>query len=175
MTDSNVGLDLGRILGILAGVPVQAALAPDAMPTFVIGREHLSRAFELLRYEAGFETATFVTAVDHHPATPRFEVCWQFLSLSYNERVRMVTRLEADDAVVPTSTHLWPGNAFAERECYDMFGIRFEGHENLRRLLMPEAYGHYPLRKDFPHHGIEPDRLYREWDARRRADSAHED
>jgi NADH-quinone oxidoreductase subunit C/D len=54
-----------------------------------------------------------------------------------------------------------------ERECWDMFGIRFDGHENLRRLLMPEAYGHHPLRKEFPHQGIEPDRLYREWERER--------
>jgi NADH:ubiquinone oxidoreductase subunit C len=54
-----------------------------------------------------------------------------------------------------------------ERECWDMFGIQFDGHENLRRLLMPEAYGHHPLRKEFPHQGIEPDRLYREWNRER--------
>jgi NADH:ubiquinone oxidoreductase subunit C len=51
-----------------------------------------------------------------------------------------------------------------------MFGIRFDGHANLRRLLMPDEYGHHPLRKDFPHQGIEPDRLYREWDRERRKD-----
>ena len=71
---------------------------------------------------------------------------------------------------MPTCTDLFPGAAFMERECYDMFGVRFEGHAHLRRLLMPEAYGHHPLRKDFPHQGIEPDRLYREWDRERRAE-----
>ena len=72
--------------------------------------------------------------------------------------------------MLPTCIDLWPGAAFSERECWDMFGIRFEGHvPNLERLLMPEPYEHFPLRKDFPHQGIEPDRLYREWDRARRA------
>ena len=53
-----------------------------------------------------------------------------------------------------------------------MFGVRFEGHENLKRLLMPEGYGHFPLRKEFPHQGIEPDRLYRDWERGRRAERA---
>jgi NADH-quinone oxidoreductase subunit C len=54
-----------------------------------------------------------------------------------------------------------------ERECFDMFGVVFEGHPALKRLLMPEDYDHFPLRKDFPHYGIEPDRLYREWERAR--------
>ena len=81
----------------------------------------------------------------------------------------MRTRLAEDDARVPTCTDLWPGAGYAERECYDMFGIEFDGNPDLRRLLMPEGYEHHPLRKDFPHQGIEPDRLYRAWDRERRA------
>jgi len=68
---------------------------------------------------------------------------------------------------VPSIIDLYPGAAYAERECYDMFGIVFDGHADLKRLLMPDGYDHFPLRKDFPHQGIEPDRLYREWDAAR--------
>jgi len=69
---------------------------------------------------------------------------------------------------VASCTALWPGASYMERECYDMFGIRFEDHPDLKRLLMPDGYGHHPLRKDFPHKGIQPDRLYREWDRERR-------
>ena len=120
--------------------------------------------------DAGFEQASFVTAIDHHEAPGRFELHHQLLSFARNERVRVRTRLvDAEPPLAPTCIHLWPGAQYMERECYDMFGIRFEGHDGLKRLLMPEGYGHHPLRKDFPHQGIEPDRLYREWDAKRRA------
>jgi NADH-quinone oxidoreductase subunit C len=69
---------------------------------------------------------------------------------------------------VPSCCDLWRGASFSEREVWDMFGVRFEGHPDLRRLLMPEGYPHHPLRKDFPHQGIEPDKLYRDWDRERR-------
>jgi NADH-quinone oxidoreductase subunit C len=87
----------------------------------------------------------------------------------HGDRVRVRTALQEGDARLPSCVDLWPGAAFAERECYDLFGIRFDGHPGLRRLMMPDDYGHHPLRKDFPHEGIEPDRLYRAWDAKRRA------
>jgi NADH-quinone oxidoreductase subunit C len=123
---------------------------------------------ERLRQRAGFEANTLVTGVDLYPSEPRFEVVYQFLSFAHNDRVRVRVLVTEEDAHVPTCTDLWPGASFSERECWDMFGIRFDGHPDLRRLLMPEAYGHHPLRKDFPHQGIEPDRLYREWDRERR-------
>jgi NADH:ubiquinone oxidoreductase subunit C len=76
--------------------------------------------------------------------------------------------LRSDDARLPSCIDLWPGAAYMERECFDLFGIVFEGHPGLKRLMMPDEYGYHPLRKDFPHQGIEPDRLYREWDRQRR-------
>ena len=102
------------------------------------------------------------------PAEPRFELVHQLWSLANNDRVRVHTRL-AEGASAASCVALWPGAAYMERECFDMFGIAFAGHTGLKRLLMPDDYGHHPLRKDFPHQGIEPDRLYREWDRRRRA------
>jgi NADH-quinone oxidoreductase subunit C len=118
----------------------------------------------LLRDACGFETVTFVTAIDHWPRSPRYELCVQLLSLAHGDRVRVHVRLAGDEPRVATIVDLWPGAAFSERECFDMFGIRFDGHEGLKRLLMPEEYEHFPLRKEFPHHGIEPDRLYRAWE-----------
>ena len=67
-------------------------------------------------------------------------------------------------------TDLWPGTSFSERETWDMFGVGFTDHPDLRRLLMPQGYDHHPLRKEFPHVGIEPDKLYKKWDAERRAE-----
>ena len=140
----------------------------DGMPTIELAAEHVHQALSNLKNEAGFEFNTLVTAVDHFPAEPRFQMVWQLLSLQHNERIRLHARLSSTEPSVDTCTDLWPGAAFGERECYDMFGITFNGHENLRRLLMPEGYDHFPLRKDFPHQGIQPDRLYREWDDQRR-------
>jgi NADH-quinone oxidoreductase subunit C len=156
-----------RVRGALSGLSSEDVPARDGTACLAIAAEDAHEACRRLRDTAGFETNTFVTAIDRFPAEPRFEVCWQFLSLAHNDRVRIVACVGSDDARVPTIVDLFPGAAFSERECFDMFGIVFDGHPGLKRLLMPEEYGHCPLRKDFPHQGIEPDRLYREWDARR--------
>jgi NADH-quinone oxidoreductase subunit C len=143
-------------------------LAPrDGLAALSIPLARLGSALAALKSRAGFESATFVTAVDRLGRTPRFELVHQLHSLAHNDRIRLHTGV-AEGERAPTCTHLWPGAAYMERECFDMFGIVFEGHAGLKRLLMPEEYGYHPLRKDFPHQGIEPDRLYRQWDRERR-------
>ena len=161
---------IARVAAALNGVPHRFVLAPDGLLTVEVEREHLRATLVALKSQAGFEANTFVTAVDHYPAKPRYELCYQFLSYANNDRVRVHTLVNEDQATVPTITDLWPGTSFSERECFDMFGIVFEGHPDLRRLLMPQGFEHHPLRKDFPHHGIEPERLYRTWDRERRKD-----
>jgi NADH:ubiquinone oxidoreductase subunit C len=170
---------LGRIRTSLDGLVqgtegVRFAEPRDGMPCVDVDRAVLHDVLERLRDGAGFETLTLVTGVDRldpaaaRPTEPRFELVHQLCSIRHGDRVRVRTRLASDDARAPTCTDLWPGAGFMERECWDMFGIEFEGHPKLERLLMPEGYAHHPLRKDFPHQGIEPDRLYREWDRQRR-------
>lgn len=156
-----------RIAQALAGLPTRCVPTGDGLPTLEVEREAARGVLEALR-RAGFEQSTLVTAVDHHPHAPRFEVVWQLRSYAHGERVRVKCRVSGDDARVPSCCDLWPGSNWSERECFDMFGIVFDGHPDLRRLLMPEGYQHHPLRKEFPHQGIEPDRLYREWDRARR-------
>lgn len=142
----------------------------DRMATVAVAPAGLRALLEGLAQKAGFECPTLVTAIDHHPREPRFELIWQLLSMQHGDRLRVRCLLEpGEPPTAPSGTDLWSGAAYMERECYDMFGIVFSGHEDLRRLLMPDGYGHHPLRKDFPHQGIEPDRLYREWEARRLA------
>ena len=163
-----------RVAAALAGAPHRVVEEADGMPCIEVERDALHGVLQRLRDRAGFESNTLITAVDHHPDEPRFLVVHQLLSYEHNERIRVHTRVPCgdgpdEDPLVASCVDLWPGAAFSERECYDMFGIRFDGHEPLRRLLMPEGYGHHPLRKDFPQGGIEPDRLYREWDRKRRA------
>lgn len=163
-----------RLSRTLADLGVDEAPSADGTPCFRCTRARLLEVMRRLRDHLGFETNTFVTAIDRFPAEPRFRLVYQLLSIAHNERVRVTCDVTEADASVPTITSLWPGASFFEREAWDMFGIRFEGHPDLRRLLMPQAFPHHPLRKDFPHQGIEPDRLYREWDARRRAPAKEE-
>ncbi len=84
---------------------------------------------------------------------PRFEVIYLLLSLESNKRMMVRVRVPEDDLVVPTITTLWKAATWPEREVYDMFGIRFKGHPDLRRLLMWEEFGAHPLRKDYPLEG----------------------
>ena len=157
-----------RWLESLEGCAFKLVDVADAMPCVEVERAQLHDLLARLRDRGGFAQCTFVTAIDFHPREPRFQVTHQLLSLEHNDRVRIHTFVRGDDAHVPTCTDLWPGANFSERECFDMFGIVFDGHPDLRRLLMPQGYEHHPLRKDFPHAGIEPDKLYRQWDAQRR-------
>lgn len=157
-----------RVSEAFGGIPHRHRESGDGIVGFDVDRTHVRAALERLHARAGFETNTLVTAVDHLGEEPRFEVVWQFLSLEHSDRVRLATRVEERDPRVPSAADLWPGMSFSERECFDMFGLRFDGHPDLRRLLMPEEYEHHPLRKDFPHEGIEPRKLYDAWDRERR-------
>lgn len=160
---------LERVQSALAGLPHTPESPRDGMLCIRVAPADLHEVCRRLRDRAGFGTNTFVTALDHFPRAPRFELVYQFLALDHGDRLRVHCVPAGDPPHVATITDLWPGTEFSERECFDMFGVVFDGHRGLKRLLMPEEYEHFPLRKDFPHQGIEPDRLYREWDRRRHA------
>ena len=166
---------LERIQAGLAPVAFKVVPSREGMLTISVALADAKEVVRRLRDACGFESNTFVTAVDRHPAEPRYELAWQFLSYQHGDRVRVHALVAGDHPKAPTITDLYLGAAYSERECFDMFGIVFEGHVGLKRLLMPEGYDHFPLRKDFPHQGIEPDRLYREWDRRRRERSPLEE
>lgn len=159
---------LERLKSGLAGVEYTERPSVDGIVTLDAELAAIPGLMRGLRERCGFLLSTCVTAVDRFPAEPRFEMCWQFQSMEHKDRVRVHAKIRDENPKVPTITHLWPGAAFSERECFDMFGIVFEGHEGLKRILMPEAYDWFPLRKDFPQQGIEPRKLYDEWDRRRR-------
>ncbi|MDI7274694.1 MAG: NADH-quinone oxidoreductase subunit C [Anaerolineae bacterium] len=103
------------------------------------------------------------SGVDYLPLgrQPRFAVAYHLYSLSHNRSVRLMVGVDEGEAV-PSVSGVWPGASWYEREVYDMFGIRFDGHPDLRRILMPEDYTGHPLRKDFPlgdepvDHGLPP-------------------
>jgi NADH-quinone oxidoreductase subunit C len=102
-----------------------------------------------------FDVLMDLTAADYlkYPGRedgPRFEVVYLLHSLSHNHRIRLKVRVDEDDAVVPSAVDLWPIANWLEREVWDMFGVRFSGHPDLRRLLMYEEFVGHPLRKDYP-------------------------
>lgn len=101
-------------------------------------------------HAAGFTVLTDLTAVDRHPAEPRYEVVYQLTAIEPRARVRFKVRLPAADPVAPSATVVWPAANWLEREVFDMFGIRFDGHPDLRRILMPDDWEGHPLRKDYP-------------------------
>ena len=102
-----------------------------------------------------FDVLMDLTAVDYqrYPGRedgPRFDVVYHLYSLAQNHRVRVKVRVDEDDAAVPTAVDLWPIANWFEREVWDMYGIRFDGHPDLRRLLLYEEFVGHPLRKDYP-------------------------
>jgi NADH-quinone oxidoreductase subunit C len=100
--------------------------------------------------DAGFEMCSDVTAVDWMRARPdRFQVVATLTSLTQRQRLRMTATLGRDDPTIASVTPIWPGAGYAEREVYDMFGVVFEGHPDLTRILMPDDWDGHPLRKDF--------------------------
>jgi NADH-quinone oxidoreductase subunit C len=94
-----------------------------------------------------------VTCVDWYPSEPRFEVVYHLLSMARKARLRIKVRLEEDDGSLESVTSVFPSANFFEREVFDLFGIRFNGHPYLRRIMMPEDWEGHPLRKDYPVEG----------------------
>jgi len=107
-------------------------------------------AFARAAREASFDFCSDITAVDWMRQRPeRFEVVANLISMSDKVRLRMITTVGRTDPTVESLTPIWPGAGFAEREAYDMFGITFDGHPDLTRILMPDDWEGHPLRKDF--------------------------
>jgi len=125
--------------------------------TVVIERRALTELLAVCRSRGAlaFDVLMDLTAVDcsKFPGRedgPRFEVVYHLYSLTHNHRLRVKVRVDEDDAVVPTAVPLWPIANWLEREVWDMFGIRFDGHPDLKRLLLYEEFVGHPLRKDYP-------------------------
>jgi NADH-quinone oxidoreductase subunit C len=137
-----------------AGVTDRASLDHPAVN---VPASELLDVLRSLKEEHGFDMLVDVAGVDWAAgARPRFTVVYHVFSTARHEYVRIAADC-ADDAApeMPSAVGLWPGANWHEREVFDMFGIRFAGHPDLRRILMWDGYLHYPLRKDFPLAGIE--------------------
>ena len=124
--------------------------------TVVVPRNLLQGAAERCRADSKlqFNLLTDATCVDRYPVEPRFELNYHLVSIPRRDRVRLQVRLTGQDPVVDSLVPVWPGANWLEREIFDLFGVRFTGHPDLRRILLPEDWEGYPLRKDFPVEGF---------------------
>jgi NADH-quinone oxidoreductase subunit C len=141
----------GEEAGVTHGILV-LVLAPGAV----------TDAVKALRDEFGFDIFLDVTAVDWPGRSPRFDVVWHFYSTKNKVRVRVKAGVPEADPVAPSLTALYGSAAFMERECHDMYGIRFEGNADLRPILLYEGFVGHPLRKDYPKQKEQPLVPYRE-------------
>jgi len=127
-------------------------------PAVNVPTGELIAALKSLRDEQAFDLLSDVTAIDWaEGASPRFTAVYHLYSTTSHAAIRVATSCTGDDSApkVPSVVPLWPGANWHEREAYDMFGITFEGHPDLRRILMWDGYPYHPLRKEFPLAGIE--------------------
>ena len=151
MTAAEIIATLGSVL---PGTPLQALSPLDESinPTILATRDHLVPVCRALHDTPSLEFVAFtdVTAADFHPQRdPRFDVVYHVVSPHRRARVRLKIQVNGGESV-PTVQTIWRGAGWCEREVFDLFGIVFEGHDDLRRLMMPDDWEGHPLRKDYP-------------------------
>lgn len=132
---------------------LQDVASADGMPTASVPREHLVEAAQVLR-DHGYTVLLDMIPVDLHPREPRFEVSYLLLNPGGGgaaaSRMRLKVVVPGTDAVLPTLSQVWASVNWAEREAFDLYGIQIDGHPDLRRILMPEDWEGFPMRKDYP-------------------------
>jgi NADH-quinone oxidoreductase subunit C len=155
------GLDVAGV-GAVAAAAVAAAVDAfdaDAITAGKFDRNELTIEIAppkivsvcgFLKYDQSFVRLSTVTGVDRYPAEPRFEVVYHLHSIDRNQRLRLKCRLPGVEPVIESVTSVWRSANWYERETFDLFGIRFINHPNLRRIMMPEDWDGHPLRKDYP-------------------------
>jgi NADH-quinone oxidoreductase subunit C len=127
-------------------------MMPQGDPTAIVRPEFLTKAIEFLKSDSRllFNVLIDITAIDYPERNPRFDIVYQLLSLPFNKRIRLKVQVGGADPVVASLTPWWGSANWLEREVWDMFGIRFAGHPDLKRILMYEEFEGHPLRKDYP-------------------------
>jgi NADH-quinone oxidoreductase subunit C len=164
MAETNTLLGKAAVLEGLGDHPAVKAIvafSPEALSDakFDFGELTLTIAPEQIRaacaamQAAGYNFFEDLTAVDWFPASPRFQLSYHLVSHSIKERVRLRVLLDEADPAVDSITPVWAGANYYEREVFDLFGIRFNEHPNLRRIMLPDEFQGHPLRKDYPVEG----------------------
>ncbi len=137
---------VAEIVGAVPGARYESSFGQDVVH---VDREQLPAA-AMAAKEAGFMLFSDLCGVDYLRRRPRFEVVVNLTSLQHRRQLRLRAGVPGDDPTAPSITGVFPGANFYEREAYDMFGIVFDGHPDLTRILMPDDWEGHPLRKDFP-------------------------
>jgi NADH-quinone oxidoreductase subunit C len=117
--------------------------------TLIVNPPAVTGVLERLR-EKGYGFLASLHGVDYYPEEPRLGVLYELLDMDRVDRITVKARVPTDSPEIESVTGMWPGADFPEREIYDMFGVIFQGHPDLRRILMPEDYEGFPQRRDFP-------------------------
>jgi NADH-quinone oxidoreductase subunit C len=132
-------------------VPIDLAPTIDLQTTIYVQGDAVPALALVLRDHPNLQFTLFeITAVDFWPREPRFELVYLLVSVEHRARLRLKVKLDGEHAAIATLSGVWPSANWLEREVWDLFGIEFEGHPDPRRLLMPEDWEGFPLRKDYP-------------------------
>jgi NADH-quinone oxidoreductase subunit C len=142
---------LKAILASTAGALTDAKYDRGEL-TLTIAADSIRRAAATVQ-AAGFNFFEDLTAVDWYPSSPRFQLSYHILSHTFKERIRLRVMIDEVDPTVDSITPVWPSANYYEREVFDLFGIRFADHPNMRRIMMPDDWKGFPLRKDYPVEG----------------------
>jgi NADH-quinone oxidoreductase subunit C len=122
--------------------------------TLTVQLQDIFWVLKALKENFGFDYLVDIHSVDHYRDDQRFEVGYNIFNLTEKKRIRVKTFVEEDNAFVDSATDIWKSADWYEREVFDMMGIRFNNHPDLRRIYMPEDFEYYPMRKEFPLIGI---------------------
>jgi len=150
MTSAELLASVGKTLGD----KLQRKIEFRGETTFVILPADLRQVSKFCRDELGLDYLIDITSIDNFGEEPRFEVVYELYSMALGTHLRLKLSVSEDGGEVPTVSDIWPTANWHEREIFDMMGIRFADHPDLRRILMWEGYPYFPLRKEFPLEGL---------------------
>ena len=151
------GPELFASLGQLLGAKIREKIEFRGETTFIILAPDLREVAKFCRDDLSFDYLLDITSVDNFGEEPRFEIVYELYSMTLAVHLRLKLRVSEESGEVPTVSDIWPTANWHEREIYDMMGLRFTGHPDLRRILMWDGYPYFPLRKEFPLEGLPSD------------------
>jgi NADH-quinone oxidoreductase subunit C len=148
------GQELLQSLGKLFGPKIQNKTEFRGETTFTVSTNDLREVAKFCHDDLSFDYLIDITSIDNFGEEPRFEIVYELYSMTLAVHLRLKLKFSEEGNAVDTVSDIWPTANWHEREIYDMMGIKFKSHPDLRRILMWEGYPFFPLRKDFPLEGL---------------------